>query len=288
MMIFSHEIIIFLCRISSFSLCFFRQWRHYITTYAELIWLSADFPDGLTFVYDQVNIFYYFNQHGFGIRSKRGKYNQTRKCHLPILSFSWVILFYTELTLFSTTWLDLVLLGAGWSWSKLCVCVRGWRGWCGCPVLHPSPTHYLYLKTCTRKERLGMLNSLGHSKLTSPDFICGRNWHDTQRFFMSLEFMKYHYYTPLANQTKIEKKANRFLFSFALTPGELLGVRFPGCDGGGVSFAAVRRAPIYLGTLFSTLTFNQTKSHRGYFLVIGWWGCAAGWGRTSFSRLDWL
>lgn len=43
--------------------------------------------------------------------------------------------------------------------------------------------------------------------------------------------MKYHYYTPLANQTKIEKKANRFLFSFALTPGELLGVRFPGCDG---------------------------------------------------------
>ena len=125
MMIFSHEIIIFLCRISSFSLCFFRQWRHYITTYAELIWLSVDFPDGLTFVYDQVNLFYYFNQHGFGIRSKHGKYNQTRKCHLPVLSFSWVILFYTELTLFSTTWLDLVLLGAGWSRSKLCVFVRG-------------------------------------------------------------------------------------------------------------------------------------------------------------------
>ena len=215
MMIFSHEIIIFLCRISSFSLCFFRQWRHYLTTYAELIWLSADFPDGLTFVYDQVNLFYYFNQHGFGIRSKHGKYNQTRKCHLPVLSFSWVILFYTELTLFSTTWLDLVLLWTGWSRSKLCVCVRGGGRWGGGVRVRcsTSPLH----TTCTRKERFGMLNSSRHSKLTSPDFICGRNWHDTQRFFMSLEFMKYHYYTPLANQTKIENKANRFLFSFAFS-----------------------------------------------------------------------
>ena len=139
MMIFSHEIIIFLCRISSFSLCFFRQWRHYLTTYAELIWLSADFPDGLTFVYDQVNLFYYFNQYGFGIRSKHGKYNQTRKCHLPVLSFSWVILFYTELTLFSTTWLDLVLLGTGWSRSKLCVCVRGGGGGGGGGCVSDAP-----------------------------------------------------------------------------------------------------------------------------------------------------
>ena len=139
MTIFSHEIIIFLCRISSFSLCFFRQWRHYLTTYAELIWLSADFPDGLTFVYDQVNLFYYFNQHGFGIRSKHGKYNQTRKCHLPVLSFSWVILFYTELTLFSTTWLDLVLLWTGWSRSKLCVCVRGGGGGEGVVCVSDAP-----------------------------------------------------------------------------------------------------------------------------------------------------
>lgn len=79
---FFHTKSLSFCVVFLLFLCFFRQWRHYITTYAELIWLSADFPDGLTFVYDQVNLFYYFNQHGFGIRSKHGKYNQTRICHL--------------------------------------------------------------------------------------------------------------------------------------------------------------------------------------------------------------
>ena len=97
--------------------------------------------------------------------------------------------------------------------------------------------------------------------------------------------MKYHYYTPLANQTKIEKKANRFLFSFALTPGELLGVRFPGCDGGGVSFAAVRGAPINLGTLFSTLTFKQTKSPRGVLPSNRLIGMCRWKGSHAFSRL---
>lgn len=208
MMIFSHEIIIFLCRISSFSLCFFRQWRHYITTYAELIWLSADFPDGLTFVYDQVNLFYYFNQHGFGIRSKRGKYNQTRKCHLPVLSFSWVILFYTELTLFSTTWLDLVLLGAGWSWSKLCVCVRGWRGWCGCPVLHPSPTHYLYLKTCTRKERLGMID------VTRFHLRSELTWHST--FLHELRIHEVPLLYPISESNKNRKESKPLPFQLCI------------------------------------------------------------------------
>lgn len=108
MMIFSHEIIIFLCRlcrISSFSLCFFRQWRHYITTYAELIWLGADFPDGLTFVYDQVNLFYYFNQHGFGIHSKHGKYNQTRIFHLTFYRLVGSFFLHRDYIIFNhVTW----------------------------------------------------------------------------------------------------------------------------------------------------------------------------------------
>lgn len=81
--------------------------------------------------------------------------------------------------------------------------------------------------------------------------------------------MKYHI-IPLENRIKIEKKANRFLSSALYF--QAYGIRFPGCNGGGVpkvSFEAVREAPINLGALFSTLTFNQTKGPGVYFLVIG-------------------
>ena len=142
---------------------------------------------------------------------------------LDFLSFSWV-------TLFSATWLDLVLLGAGWSRSKLCVCVcvcvggGGGEGGgvgvrCSTPPLHT---------TCTREERLGMLNSSGQSKLTSPDFICGRNWHDRHSTFLhELRIHEVLLLYPISESNKNRKESKPLLFQLCIfRPTQIMNSRW--------------------------------------------------------------